>query len=241
MKQQKFPLVLVLAVILAGCSSAQAIQIDATTGQPSIGVADVFSYATPVVINDGGRDYSNNPYNTQEGAPGQTFTATSTGNLTAITIQGVSGNAGLGYQGATFNFDVYSVGSNGIDLTFLGGGDYTFADQTSATDYSGDYLTFNLPSAVSVTTGDVYAFSFSSGGGYYGVGGSSSDVYSGGIAIDTNGDPSVSPSTAINQSITSYDRNFDAHISAAPEPSTWAMLAGGLVVLAAWQSRRFRA
>jgi hypothetical protein len=240
MKKQNLTSILFLVFAVAAYSSASAVTIDATSTQPTVGADDASSYVTPAIIDNS--SYSNNPLNSN-GAPGQTFTATSSGNLTAITVQGLEGAAGLGYQSDTFVLYIDSVGSDGTTLTPLGGGDFTFADQSTAIDYSGDYLTFNLSSVISVTAGDEYAYSISgTNNSYYGFSGSTGDVYGGGNAIVTNGNniSSITPATSINANL-SYDRNFDAHISAVPEPSTWAMLVGGLVVLAAWQRRRFQA
>jgi hypothetical protein len=121
----------------------------------------------------------------------------------------------------------------------LGGANtYKFADQTGATNYDNDYLTFDLPMAISVTAGQEYAFSLGqieNENVWYGLAGSTSNVYAGGTAIVSNNYPSAS--TAIVSPTLTYDRNFDAQIIEAPESKTWAMLACGLVALIALQRR----
>lgn len=244
MTPQKFTftaaLVLALTVYSPLLAAPTPATIDATVAKPTIGSSDIYNYATTTgsYVNT---DFTNNPYNGQ-GAPGQTFTATAAGEITAITLQGFQGGAGLGYQSGTFQFDVYSV--SGTALTFLGGGNYVFANQSTAagtsTDYSGQYLTFDLNTPITVTAGNVYAFALSSRTGYYQVSRSATNVYAGGSAIGTNGDPSAAPSTAITVT-QNDDRNFDVHIETVPEPGTWAMMIGGLLLLVAIGRRCVRA
>lgn len=242
--KSKLLLSLALTLTVVGSSSLYATTIDATATQPTVGANDVYNYVTPSThsTND---DFTNN-YSNGGGDPGQTFTVTSSGSITAITIEGLQGNAGNGYQNGAFTLGVYSVGSDGTDLTYLGGGSFTLA--STSTDYSGDYLTFDLSSSISVTSGDVYAFAVSNQSGYYALAGSgtSGNVYAGGSAIAVggvtpNGHPiTLGADTTISSGSVPYDRNFDVHISEVPEPSTWAMMLGGLVFLVAWQRRRLQ-
>ena len=207
--------------------AATTIVDDGSTFTP--GADDVYNLQGYSSAYDGGRDFTNN-----YPVPGQTFTtggASSSFDLNAITLQEQS--AGLGYESAsvTYALAVYSV--SGSSLTYIGGGSFTFNGTGAPV---GDYVTFNLATPVVLAADTQYAFTLSANGGYFGLDGGypSNDTYSGGQAITVSyGDGSnpTSGGTITTPSQTPYDRNFDVALSAAPEPSTWAMMLGGVVLL----------
>jgi hypothetical protein len=234
---------LALAVILVAATSARA-QIIAENGSTfapgSVDIANIPGYNSGY---DGGQDFTdNNP------VPGQTFTTL--GNslgyvLNSITLQ--NQGSGNGFQTDTFALGIYSV--SGTTLTYLGGGSFSYsaADQIAGGTPTADYFTLNLATRIDLAPNTEYAFTYnrSSGGGYLGLDGGypTDNSYAGGTAITaTLGSyPSdLSGGTITVPNGTPYDRHFDVGLAAVPEPSTYALLLGGLAVLG-FSLRRKRA
>jgi hypothetical protein len=224
---------------------AHAQDIIAVSGaQPTNGALDIVNYGN-IIGGNGGTDYTNNANGS--GAPGQTFTATSNGLLTGITLQG-NGTAGSGssFQSMDYGFYVYQVGTDGTTLSELtGANDFTFSDQDTNDNIAGDYFTFTLSTPIQLTAGVVYAFTFAEvpngTNSYLGLADDSASSYTDGTSFSGNNNQGASQDPFYSTSINSTqpdNHTFAAHIEAVPEPSTWAMLAGGLVMLAAWQRRR---
>lgn len=132
---------------------------------------------------------------------------------------------GVGQSGTTFIFDIYSslrTTGNRVAPVFMSLGTYTGTGWNSATvnwtpTTTGNYWlalqastpnAFDVPGEASTSTGTLPALAFASSS-------TSSDYYS------TTGAPGIG-----------------LQITAAPEPSTWAMLLGGLGLMAFWRMRR---
>jgi hypothetical protein len=232
---KKIALVTLVALVACARSASADSTITYTASPaPEPGSANVTNYSTYANSENGGNDYSNNP------AVGQTFVTGSNTlgyTLNSVTVEG-TGSAGNDYQGDTYALAIYSV-SNTNELTYLGGGDYNFADTTGATDYSSGYLTFggiSLPEPLA--PGGTYAYSINvlsfngnSTGGYYGFASTETDAssptpdvgvdtYAAGTAFNSNqvyagDDPSdTSADPTDNPGITyftsdAYDRDFD--------------------------------
>ena len=256
-------LLLICAALLAGVQTSSAQTIEASTTAPTSGGADIVNLTDIANAANGTLDFSNNP------PPGQSFTtgANPLGYyLTAIVVQGSgegTANSGNGYQADTFGLGVYS-NSTGNELLYQGGGNYTFANQTTgatATDYASDYLTFNLSTPILLAPNTTYVYALNDedesgqNGAYFGFAStdvdspstltghasnndpiySGTDTYAGGTALNTSLTSDTDPDTESILSFTSdssYDRDFQADLTAIPEPQTWALFGMGLATFA---------
>ncbi len=218
-----------ISLALLADTSVRAQLITASATQPTIGTNDIASYTEPVGVNDGNQDYSNNVP-----LAGETFTTSGAFpalSLKSVTVQGV-GDAGTAggsiYQAATYTLTLYSVTAG--TATALQSSNFTFADKTGATNYSTNYLTFNLTTPVTLAANTQYAYTIAASGGCYGFAGSSptASAVAGGDAV---GIPAGGG--AVTDYV--YSRNFDVALTAVPEPSAWVLLSvsglvGGLFV-----------
>ena len=162
-----------------------------------------------------------------------------------MTVQG-NGDAGTDqsnnnttFQAATYTLTLYSVGAGGT-ATKLTSQDYTFADQTTASNSKSSYLTFTLPTPLTLTASTQYAYVVSADGGYYGFAGSAA-TDNGGTGVVTTGGQAVGIDLGTG-AVTNdaYSRNFDIGLSAVvPEPGAWLRLSAvGLVLFLRFGKRQ---
>jgi hypothetical protein len=229
-------LALTLVLATAGLTRAQVIVEDGSTSTPTGTNVSNFVTATGY---DGSRDYTNN-----NPVPGQTFTSPNVvpGSVASYKIDSVTlqnYGSGLGFQYATYTLGIYSV--SGSTLNFLGSENFTYssADAAAGATPTGDYFTLNLTTPISVAANTVYAFTYTANGGYLGLAGGypNNNSYSGGSAITATLDYSggnITGGSITTPNETPYDRTFSVGLEtvAVPEPSTYALMLGGLAFLA---------
>jgi hypothetical protein len=221
-----------IALLAIAWHPAQAVTVTESTSAPTdfvIGQSD-FSGAL-----DGGQDYSNNG-----GPPGQIFTTDQAFTLADVTVKG-SGGSGNDGPGTSYTIVISSV--SGTTLTHLDSETTVFDPGVN----DANYITFSLSTPVALVADTQYSFSiYSDDGSFLGLGKSSTDVLAGGYAFEEGSSPDTTADgdQIVNaQNGTSGEPNDDRtfYLTTVPEPSTWAMLAGGLVLLAVWHRRRLKA
>ena len=232
MKTSYLPLSALAALIISLAVPAHGqTTIVASSSAPTAGSLDIDEYNDSGSPN-GGQDYSNNP------PMGQTFTTLSDPSgylLNSVTLQG-SGGAGNGYEANWYTLTLYTISGTTLTPISTTPQFFAFADTSGATNYASDYLTFNLATPIALAADTQYAFTLANwGSAYLGFAESSSDTYAGGAAfngtpVDANSYPNATIATSTG-STHGYDRSFDIGLTAAPEPSTWAMMFGGVAVL----------
>lgn len=235
MENSKITLSLGAVFLTLALSPVHALTVTESTTAPTdfILAQPDFSAPTASYYNP---DYSNQP------PPAQTFTATEDFTLDGVTMKG-GGSSNTQSENWVINISSLS----GTTLTHLDS--ETIAYTPTALNDT-DYLTFTLADPVALTAGQVYAFTIynsSSGGGYFEFAKSATDVYSGGTAgtennptrwATTNGDAFSTLTGSGAATDSNLDRTFFLEGAVVPEPSTWAMMIGGLLLLVAWRRHR---
>ena len=220
---------LLSAAMLAFAIPAQGQIVTASATAPTTSGDDINNIISGSISGD---DYTNhNP-------PGQTFLTGGAGGgylLNSITVEG-GGNAG-GYENALFSLTIYSV--SGTALTLVDYENYFIPDDSAS-----DYLTFTPDSPVSLAANTEYAFTIGNmPDGYGGITNPSSwfgfvdsnatgSTYANGTAIGATLPASGSLTSTSIATTEPYDMSFAVSLSETPEPSAWAMMAGGVAVLA---------
>lgn len=231
MKNSKITFSLGAAFLTLALSSAHALTVTESATAPTD-----FILAQPDFSAASG-SYQNSDYSNQQ-PPAQSFMATEDFTLDGVTLKG---GGGSNTQSENWVINISSL--SGTTLTYL---DSETIAYSPATANDTDYLTFTLTTPVALTSGNEYVFTVynsSSGGGYFDFAKSASDVYAGGVAgsensparwVATDGDAFSTQTPDLNE-----DRTFFLE-GVAPEPSTWAMMVGGLglLLLVAWKRRR---
>ncbi len=227
-------LVTFAALSLANVQGAPTTITNDGTTTPTItppGVGAFFGYND--VDYDAGNGFTNNGTD-----PGQTFLTPSTSSLfdlNSITLQ--ESNGSNFNTSEVLTLGVFSV--SGTTLTSLGTENYTF----SSVPGDGGYFTLDTSALGLVLNGNTeYAFSLANpdGGEYLGLVSSANgdtttglDSYSNGVAIDEATPIAAGNTESFNTPTQggTYDRAFSVQLSAAPEPSTWAMMIGGFALV----------
>ncbi|HKK19294.1 MAG TPA: PEP-CTERM sorting domain-containing protein [Opitutales bacterium] len=203
--------------LLVSATTASAAVVSIGTTAPTEDGADLSTFGTGTPFLDWGSSviWGDRP------ARGQTFSLASGTNyeLNSITIQS-GGNQNSDFS--DFNIRVGSV--SGTDFTAIRDEDSGAVTDNVATD---DYVTFTFDSAVTLTGGVLYGWDIGleNSGGFNpyntdggSVGGNRYD--SGTTASNGVGDSTISTYTSGN------NRLFHADITAVPEPSSFALIAG---------------
>jgi hypothetical protein len=211
--------------LLAMAASANALTITESATAPTDFILGQPDFSATSISNE---DYSN------QIPPGQTFTTSQAFSLDGVTLKGFgsSGDGGL-------SFDVIISSVSGTTLTHLTSETANFSPSF---DNNTDYVTFTLSNPVSLAANTQYAFTiYSNGSSYYGFAKSSTDVLPGGSAFDEGSVRSATTSGDQIESVQGVDRTFFLEGTDVPEPSTWALMLGGVVLLVTWTRRRLLA
>ncbi len=227
----KTPYLLLGIVAIIGISVVAPAHGQTITASPTAPVTSGDDINNFISGSIAGGDYTNhNP-------PGQTFltgSASASYLLDSITVEG-GGNAGF-FENQPFTLSIYTI--SGTTLTPVDSETYTFPD----TDISSDYLTFTPSSPIALAANTEYAFTIgNTPDGFGGISNPSSwygfvdsnatgSTYPDGTAINANV-PVSGSTTSTSFAPQGYDMSFAVALSAAPEPSTWAMMFGGVAVL----------
>jgi hypothetical protein len=236
-------------VFLSLITGAFALSLSPVQGAPTA-ITDDGATAPTITSPSVGAFFGYNDFDYDAGngftdiaAPGQTFltpNAAPSYHLDSITLQESNGSA-FNASNQTFILDVFSVSTS--TLTSLGTEEFSF-NGTAAGD--GGYFTLDTSALNLTLNGNTeYAFSLSNGSApdypnymglvssAYGDTTTGQDSYSNGVAISgaeplsAGGTESFSTPTVNNAT---YDRAFAVNLS-VPEPTTWAMMIGGVLVL----------
>lgn len=221
--------------LLTLCLSARAsVVLTSSALAPIPGINDQYSFIADATISGGNYPYNVSAYSDR--TPGQSFT-TPTGSsfkLDSFSLKG-SGDAG-GLDGTTWTIAVGAVSEVGVTVTF-----------TPLLEVSGiaspvlgstDWLTWTLTGAdvLTLDPNTMYGIQVVNTNGYMGFSAStSSGVYAGGYAFAAS---QVGWSEYPNPVDFGYDRTFVVGLSAVPEPGSYAMLLGGIGVIALRRSRK---
>lgn len=224
------PLQCLSLFLLALCCSAHAsVVLTSSALAPIPGVNDQYSFVADATISGGNYPYNISAYSDR--TPGQSFT-TPTGSsfgLTSFSLKG-SGDAG-GLDGTTWTISVGTVSEVGSTVTFTPLLEVSsIASPVSLS--STDWLTWTLTGAdvLTLDPNTMYGIQIVNTNGYMGFSASiSSGAYPGGYAFAAS---QVGWSEYPNPVDFGYDRTFVVGLSAVPEPSSYAMLLGGVGVFA---------
>lgn len=228
---QCLPLLLVML-----CVSARAsVVLTSGTLAPVPGVSDQYSFVADATISGGNYPYNVSAYSDR--TPGQSFT-TPTGSsfqLTSFSLKG-SGDAG-GLDGTTWTLTIGTVSEAGDTVTFTPLLEVSnIASPVSLA--STDWLTWTLSGtdALTLDPNTMYGIQVVNTVGYMGFAASTSPTaYPDGYAFAAS---QVGWSEYPNPVDFGYDRTFVVGLTAVPEPSCYAMLLGGIGVVAFRRRRR---
>jgi len=220
---KKIAAFLAITASLTTLGSAQ-VTVTTSTTAPTVGADDIAQ-----LTNDG---TTNNNSSTAiwVDQPGQGQSFTTLGNtfgysLDSITVyqNASSGNGNTG--NLVLNLGTYNAG------TFVATSTYTAT--TSASVGTPDYVTFTLATPVVLAANTSYAFDIGSTGAGMVLSSGTSASYTGGTAFST--DPVGGATPITSTSVNGFNREFDIALTAntaeVPEPSTWALMLGGLGML----------
>lgn len=220
--------VLLLALIPVAGARADLISVSATA--PTINGDDIAQLAPGGT--DAGGDQGHIWFNRP--VQGQTFTTLSNGSgylLNAITLQNLNNNVANNNQPFTVTIGTVT----GTVLTPLA----TLNSTNTITYVPGDYITFNLTTAMFLNPNTVYGFYWDASGSGFVTTNSANSSYTGGEAF-SSGSAGVPNDAALV--FRGVDRTFHLDIAAVPEPGSVAMMLGALAGAAglAWRRGRRR-
>ncbi len=190
-------------------------------------------------------------------AAGTTFGGSGTGSLTGYTIGAASPAAATTVQvgnGTDVTSNLTLVGTNASSIKNANlefnlnttGSSNELSVGTTALTLSGDTLTLNVSSLGVVALDQQYVLVAGTGGTGTGLGQYAGFTISGAnnvisgitLIIDGVGAPSGWYSNSYLELVNNANGTDDIDVVFVPEPSTWAMMLGGLATLVFWQRRR---
>ena len=233
---------IISAAVVAGfllATSAQAqILVSTSSLAPTPGANDIYQLTSDGSVTNSGAT----AVWSDKGGQGQSFTtlgAAADYQLNSITID-ANGTGGNGSAGPL----ILAIG------TYSGGlltatNTYTAASTTNLSSINNNlgnnlYITFTLSTPITLSASTSYGFAVGSTGAGLLLAQNTSATYLGGTAFTT------SPTNGLNAPITggsanAFNRVFDVSLTpteSAPEPSTWALMLGGVVTLGLISRRR---